>query len=596
MSEEESKLLSIQTLSAREAVDALEVAWHKRYVCLVPLMQKLKVISAFASGIPPRNDAVTAQDKEEDYYLVFYQMSKGVDAALGDMQKLTDSVMSQFKARGGGDPKELDLDTTLKLEAVYARWSVITGDLHRYLDRFRKPKLELSKHFKKAVDQYMLALRVNCEDGKAFSGLYIVAATGGSGKILLSAVYLLKSVTAKIPFNEKADIFVSVAQRIASSPSELRDVPIPARACVACVIELVSIHMTGQGRDRSEALARAIAANIPNKDFPEIASAPSSLPELPWDVLVVLLLVAAIEFNSTFASLIETLKLFIGRALTFKRPLPILAALDLVMVHPDLATQVLTAIKREAAHSFLHPSNCAPDSLAKYGLSLDHLLRFEHGKNPSADTSSNYTVHEVAAARICVKCGVSPSPDRSGSSSRQRVPTPESIRRSLGSKPIVILDAANLACRVGQISKVADIDAVVAAYDYWTKKDHVVKVFVSEKHAQRSRSRSHSRPRSRNGIEINLDAVYGLFDDKSVVAIPPQNHDDSYMIEYALRVDGVIVSNDMYRDWISKHINASQASKWVQSHVIAYTFVDSMYIPNPDFNMPHPCDTHSLLK
>lgn len=589
--EEETKLMAIRNISAKEAVESLERVWQKRYVALVPLMGRLKLMSATANGASFSKDQNAEDLSREDFYLLFYQLTKGVDAVLADMGKLTDSVMSQFKGR----EHELDLDTTLKLEAVYARWCAISGDLYRYLDRFRKPRQELSRHFKKAADQYMIALRVNCQDGKAFSGLYIVAATGGSGKLLLSAVYLMKSITAKFPFNEDADIFLSVAKRLATSPSDLRDVPIPARAFVACVLELVGIHVTGESLGRADALLKAINLNIPNKDCPDAVGGSSvvvsALPEVPWDALLVVLLTATLDYlpkPQTASHLTESLKLVIGRALTFKRPLTILACLDFVVAHPELSSLVLPPITREVSHLFPLPD--LSEALSKQGLCLDHLLKFDHGKLPAVELSPS--PNETAAARILLKCGVPLS-----GGSRERVLTPESIPRSLGSKPIVILDAANLACRVGQVSKVADIDAVAAAHEYWSRKEHVVKIFVSEKHAQRTRSnRSQSRPRSRTGIEINLDAVYDLFDDKTVVAIPPQNHDDSYMIEYALRVDGVITSNDMFRDWISKHNLTGQAAKWVQSHVIAYTFVDSMYIPNPDFNMPSPCDTHSLLK
>ena len=575
--------MNIAVLTAQEAVDTLELAWHKRYVTLIPVMRKLKLLSAKESGLvsSPEGDLAGS----EDSFLLFYQMSKGVEAALGDMQKLTESVVSQFKGREA----QLDLATTLKLEAVYARYSVIAGDLYRYLDRFRQPRLEVDKHLKKSVDQYLVALRMNCEDGKAFSGLYIVAATGGSGKVLLSAVYLLKSVSAKFPFNQKSDFFLSVANRIAAAPSELRDVPIPARAFVACVLELVALHLSQNSPEREEALLRVANACIPNKDFLDAVAPSPILPEVSWDVLLVVLLVSAIELNPVSVKiLIEILKLLIGRALTFQRPLTILAAIDLILTHADLSTQVLAAVKREATKSF----SLFPEHLAKQGLSLDHLLRFEHGKVPSSDLGQD--PNAVAAARICCKCDVAPH-DPSSASAR-RVFTPEPPSRSPTSKPVIILDAANLACRAAQVSKIADIGAVTAAHDYWIARDHTVKIFVSEKHAQRSRNRPHSRSRSRTGIEINLDAVYDLFDEKTVVAVPPQNHDDSYMIEYALRVDGVIVTNDMLRDWIAQHSDPPLASKWVQSHAIAYTFVDSMYIPNPDFRMPAPFDTQSLLK
>lgn len=123
--------MSIRNLSAREAVDSLELVWQKRYVSLVPLMGRLKLISAAGHGASPPKDLQAADLSREDFYLLFYQLTKGVDAVLADMGKLTDCVMSQFKA---GREHELDLETTLKLEAVYARWCAISGDLYRYLD------------------------------------------------------------------------------------------------------------------------------------------------------------------------------------------------------------------------------------------------------------------------------------------------------------------------------------------------------------------------------------------------------------------------------------------------------------------------------
>lgn len=69
-----------------------------------------------------------------------------------------------------------------------------------------------------------------------------------------------------------------------------------------------------------------------------------------------------------------------------------------------------------------------------------------------------------------------------------------------------------------------------------------------------------------------------------------QDYDDSYCLQYAHRKDAVIVSNDMYRDWVKKQPSwkKSESILWLRTHVISYTFVKDEFMPNPDFSMPEP--------
>ncbi|EEY65175.1 uncharacterized protein PITG_16378 [Phytophthora infestans T30-4] len=69
-----------------------------------------------------------------------------------------------------------------------------------------------------------------------------------------------------------------------------------------------------------------------------------------------------------------------------------------------------------------------------------------------------------------------------------------------------------------------------------------------------------------------------------VILTPSQAHDDFYVIDYAVKYNGFIVTNDMFRDHVSnKRIFHGKrlTSNWVRSHCIDFTFVGTEFMPNP---------------
>ncbi|CAI5739514.1 unnamed protein product [Peronospora destructor] len=69
-----------------------------------------------------------------------------------------------------------------------------------------------------------------------------------------------------------------------------------------------------------------------------------------------------------------------------------------------------------------------------------------------------------------------------------------------------------------------------------------------------------------------------------VVLTPSQSHDDFYVIDYAVKYDGFIVTNDMFRDHVSNKRSfhgKKLTSNWVRSHCIDFTFVGTEFMPNP---------------
>ncbi|KAE9007999.1 hypothetical protein PF005_g7586 [Phytophthora fragariae] len=69
-----------------------------------------------------------------------------------------------------------------------------------------------------------------------------------------------------------------------------------------------------------------------------------------------------------------------------------------------------------------------------------------------------------------------------------------------------------------------------------------------------------------------------------VILTPSQAHDDFYVIDYAVKYDGFIVTNDMFRDHVSNKRSFQGkrlTSTWVRSHCIDFTFVGREFMPNP---------------
>ena len=72
-------------------------------------------------------------------------------------------------------------------------------------------------------------------------------------------------------------------------------------------------------------------------------------------------------------------------------------------------------------------------------------------------------------------------------------------------------------------------------------------------------------------------------------ATPSHDYDDSYQIDYARRHNGIIVSNDRFRDAVTKappDIRSDLAS-FFETHLLSFAFVGGdEFVPNPDFRLP----------
>ena len=85
-----------------------------------------------------------------------------------------------------------------------------------------------------------------------------------------------------------------------------------------------------------------------------------------------------------------------------------------------------------------------------------------------------------------------------------------------------------------------------------------------------------------------LPTLLQLEEADQLIRTPSNSNDDLYVIMYAMRNDGLIVTNDLYRKEISgtnrQHwtISSQDLHAYISANSICYTFVRSQFEPNPD--------------
>ena len=160
-------------------------------------------------------------------------------------------------------------------------------------------------------------------------------------------------------------------------------------------------------------------------------------------------------------------------------------------------------------------------------------------------------------------------------------------------KCLVVLDAPNIARKHGK--KSFSSKGLLICVDYWRNKGHKVVAFLPEHYVSRK-----PNPGATMTVSEYLEPKL-IVDDKSILDklerqevlfyTPPQDYDDSYCIQYARQNNGVIVTNDLYRDHIEKtnDKDKGRVRRWIRQHCISFLFVGDQFVPNPDFEFPTHC-------
>ena len=150
-------------------------------------------------------------------------------------------------------------------------------------------------------------------------------------------------------------------------------------------------------------------------------------------------------------------------------------------------------------------------------------------------------------------------------------------------KPLIVLDASNIAMRHGEQKGIYSTKGIKIVIDFFTKNGHKVISFLPDYLFKEKDPSKHSG--KKRVLPDDLPYLYGLVSKGLVVKSPPQDYDDSYCIQYAKMHDAFIVSNDMFRDYIDNIKDKTEREtekKWRDIKCISFTFNGDEFLPNPD--------------
>ncbi len=190
--------------------------------------------------------------------------------------------------------------------------------------------------------------------------------------------------------------------------------------------------------------------------------------------------------------------------------------------------------------------------------------RKRKSKSASATASPAATAADSSSTTAAASSSLSPSPSSS--------PAPLA-------QPLVVIDGPNVAFRHSRDQWPASGKGIWLALQYYRQRGYRVRAFVPGYFLQ---GRSERR-RATDSKLLNEMAKSG-----DLIPLPPQDDDDVYFLHYAREHGGYIVTNDMFRDHRAKLDKAAarEFQRFVDGHVISFTFVDDDFLPNPAFKLP----------
>ncbi|KYF45455.1 putative ribonuclease ZC3H12D [Toxoplasma gondii ARI] len=169
-----------------------------------------------------------------------------------------------------------------------------------------------------------------------------------------------------------------------------------------------------------------------------------------------------------------------------------------------------------------------------------------------------------------------------------------------GRGKLIVIDGSNVAMRHGGgrtagLTKAFSTKGIEQAVKHYTARGYTVRVFLpdyvlnyaSVGEAKRMQKMTFPlKAQLATRIPDSLEALRDLMRAGLVVNTPSQDYDDSYAIMYAMKHGGCIVTNDLYRDFITKSENPHSIRRWMRLHLISFVFIEDEFIPNPDFRWP----------
>jgi len=143
---------------------------------------------------------------------------------------------------------------------------------------------------------------------------------------------------------------------------------------------------------------------------------------------------------------------------------------------------------------------------------------------------------------------------------------------------IIVIDCANVACNfIDGRDNLGDGLGVLIAYQYFKNLGFEVKVFVL--------ARKLFNKKNPMKVMANIDIFEQQIPEKDRIKVPAGSDDDRFFIDYAMKKDAVILTNDLmfsHREGLEGNA-LYEFNKFREKSRCGYTFIDDEIMIDPDF-------------
>eukprot|EP00916_Digyalum_oweni_P010863 GHVL01018072.1.p1 GENE.GHVL01018072.1~~GHVL01018072.1.p1 ORF type:complete len:310 (+),score=61.19 GHVL01018072.1:1480-2409(+) len=159
------------------------------------------------------------------------------------------------------------------------------------------------------------------------------------------------------------------------------------------------------------------------------------------------------------------------------------------------------------------------------------------------------------------------------------------------SKPIVVIDGANVAMRLGE-GKTFSCIGIKRCVQYFLRHNCHPLVFLKDKILDVQEIVNIRRAKTKGWqlgpMPDDPDILTKLKKDGFVLTVPDREYDDTWMLDFARKKSVVIVSNDQYRDYIQKLPDKQKddAKKFLRHYVVGFSFFQGEFFASKNFEWP----------
>lgn len=206
---------------------------------------------------------------------------------------------------------------------------------------------------------------------------------------------------------------------------------------------------------------------------------------------------------------------------------------------------------------------------------LNALIDIDRSENQSLSNSTDYLDTDTASDSIISGSGSSRSITNSTISQSGQLQNNEKSDQLR----TIYVDGQNVARCHGNNDRFSWMGVKLCA-DWFLQRGHDVFIFMPE-------------PKCRSENEEENKIIKYLQDLKLLIPTPAGCSDDLFILEVATKNDGIVVSNDQFRD--EKKNNERYSKKFVDRIRLPFTFCHDTFIPNP-YPLPYGRGLDEFLK